>query len=177
MLVETYMKIETFYPPCRPGKAEWINLTAAVDVDISEVFLLRGDLRPQRPHDCVQTRGFQGVTLHSHEVAVTKSQDPAEAKRMLDEAKELLNATYRDRDHITPNYRQRAQLRMHDHYKLLPRDNCGGCGEPTCMAFAARLVREELPLSRCRPISREINAEAKRRLLDLFEQAGYSPGP
>ena len=39
-----------------------------------------------------------------------------------------------------------------DVYKLLPRTNCGECGEANCMAFATRLVNGELLLADCPPL-------------------------
>jgi len=39
-----------------------------------------------------------------------------------------------------------------DVYKLLPRTNCGECGEANCMAYATRLVNGELLLTDCPPI-------------------------
>ena len=39
-----------------------------------------------------------------------------------------------------------------DVYKLLPKTNCGECGEANCMAFATRLVNGELVLSDCPPL-------------------------
>ena len=37
-------------------------------------------------------------------------------------------------------------------YRLLPRTNCGECGEPNCMAFATRLVNREVLLESCPPL-------------------------
>ena len=39
-----------------------------------------------------------------------------------------------------------------DVYKLLPKTNCGECGEANCMAFATRLVNGELVLANCPPL-------------------------
>ena len=39
-----------------------------------------------------------------------------------------------------------------DVYKLLPKTNCGECGEANCMAFATRLVNGELMLANCPPL-------------------------
>ncbi len=39
-----------------------------------------------------------------------------------------------------------------DVYKLLPKTNCGECGEANCMAFATRLVNGELVLHDCPPL-------------------------
>lgn len=43
-------------------------------------------------------------------------------------------------------------------YRLLPRTNCGECGEPNCMAFATRLVNRELTIDACPPILRPEHA-------------------
>ena len=37
-------------------------------------------------------------------------------------------------------------------YKFLPATNCGECGEPTCMAFAAHLIDRSHKLTDCTPI-------------------------
>lgn len=37
-------------------------------------------------------------------------------------------------------------------YDYLPKTNCGDCGEPTCMAFAAKLIEREVKLETCAPI-------------------------
>ncbi len=39
-----------------------------------------------------------------------------------------------------------------DVYRLLPRTNCGECGEANCMAFATRLVNGEYQIKACRPL-------------------------
>ncbi len=36
--------------------------------------------------------------------------------------------------------------------KYLPRTNCKECGEMTCMAFAARLVKKDISLEACPPL-------------------------
>lgn len=33
--------------------------------------------------------------------------------------------------------------------KFLPKDNCGDCGEPTCMAFATKVVTANMDIKRC----------------------------
>jgi acetyl-CoA decarbonylase/synthase complex subunit gamma len=42
-----------------------------------------------------------------------------------------------------------------DVYKLLPKTNCGECGEANCMAFATRVVNGELAVDNCPPVTRE----------------------
>ncbi|MCW3975739.1 MAG: acetyl-CoA decarbonylase/synthase complex subunit gamma [Candidatus Bathyarchaeota archaeon] len=42
-----------------------------------------------------------------------------------------------------------------DVYKLLPRTNCKVCGEENCMAFATKLVNQEILLESCTPLLEE----------------------
>jgi len=37
-------------------------------------------------------------------------------------------------------------------YQLLPKTNCGKCGEPNCMAFAVKIVNFEAQLEQCTPL-------------------------
>jgi len=43
-------------------------------------------------------------------------------------------------------------LRPLDIYKYLPQTNCGECGEPNCMSFAARLVEDRTLAEKCTPL-------------------------
>ncbi len=52
-------------------------------------------------------------------------------------------------------------------YKLLPRTNCGECGESSCMAFAAKLIEREADLSQCKPLFRD--PKYKKNLEKLLE--------
>ncbi len=41
---------------------------------------------------------------------------------------------------------------------ILPKTNCGDCGQPTCLAFASMVVSEQYPLSLCPHIPKEVIA-------------------
>ena len=55
-----------------------------------------------------------------------------------------------------------------DVYNLLPRTNCKECGEPNCMAFAAKLVNREVALESCLPILKAEHERAYRKLQDML---------
>ena len=55
-----------------------------------------------------------------------------------------------------------------DVYNLLPRTNCKECGEPNCMAFAAKLVNREVSLESCLPILKKEHAKAYGKLQDML---------
>ena len=89
------------------------------------------------------------ITFRPRQIALTKLEDENEAREVMEELKEILNATYANRDHIQPTYTSRPILRPLEVFKLLPGKNCKECGEPTCMAFALKLVNDELELKKC----------------------------
>jgi acetyl-CoA decarbonylase/synthase complex subunit gamma len=55
-----------------------------------------------------------------------------------------------------------------DVYQLLPRTNCGECGEKNCMAFAAKVVNREVEIERCPPILEEEHKENYAKLKALL---------
>jgi len=57
-------------------------------------------------------------------------------------------------------------------FKLLPRTNCRECDEPTCLAFATRLVQQEANIAQCLPLFIKQYEEQKKRLLEMLLAAG-----
>jgi acetyl-CoA decarbonylase/synthase complex subunit gamma len=55
-----------------------------------------------------------------------------------------------------------------DVYRLLPRTNCGECGEANCMAFATRLVNGEYQIKACSPLLKEEHASSLAALNELL---------
>lgn len=56
-------------------------------------------------------------------------------------------------------------------YGLLPRTNCGECGESNCMAFAAKLVNREAILEECPPLLTPENKASFDELWSLLKPA------
>jgi len=113
------------------------------------------------------------ITLYPMLAAVSGLHDENEARTVLDSLKELINTTYERREQIKPSYKTGDELKVMDIYKLLPGINCKECGEPTCFAFANKIVRQEANVRRCAPLYTEEYREKKQKLLALFEAAGY----
>ncbi len=55
-----------------------------------------------------------------------------------------------------------------DAYMLLPRTNCKKCGEPNCMAFAAKLVNREVTLDACSPLLEKEYEDKYNKLKELL---------
>jgi acetyl-CoA decarbonylase/synthase complex subunit gamma len=58
-----------------------------------------------------------------------------------------------------------------DVYKLLPRTNCGECGEKNCMAFATKVVNREVSIDKCPPLLTKENEKAYAQLKELLRPA------
>jgi len=122
--------------------------------DISEVLpylntVLKGLQYDQDEKLLTVKREGRLITFRPRQITVTKLEDEDEARSVLEKLKEIVNATYVNRDHIKPTYDSRPTPRPLDISKLLPGNNCKECGEPTCMAFALRLVNDEAILIQC----------------------------
>jgi ArsR family metal-binding transcriptional regulator len=160
---------------CNPSSQK-VNALADLSEDISEVLpylntVLKG---LQYHHDekflTVKRKGHV-ITFWPRQIAVTKLEDEKEAREFIEELKEIVNETYANKDHLKPTYTSRPIPRPLDIFKLLPGKNCKECGEPTCMAFALKLVNDEVDWKQC-PLLLEKEFEANRlKLTEIFSEA------
>jgi len=54
-------------------------------------------------------------------------------------------------------------------YQLLPRTNCGECGQSNCLAFATKLANREEPLEKCTPLLKKQYLKKHRKLTELLQ--------
>jgi ArsR family metal-binding transcriptional regulator len=179
MLLRGFQRIETFFPPCHPGEIETVTAMAELTDDISPAFpylnaVLKGTIYDQAHQSLNFKLGGRGITLHPRRIIVTRLENKEEAEKVLERLKDLINRTYERRDQLEPSYKSRAKLTVIEIYKLLPKTNCKECGEPTCMAFATKLVNEQTAIERCKPLFGPEHQEKRERLLGLLEEAGYA---
>lgn len=178
MLLKGFLKVETFLPPCRPGEIEKLSLIAELSEDIGQAFpylnsVLRGTVYDPENQILSFKLGGRGVTLYPTKIFVAGLESREEAEEFLGRLKDLINETYERRDELKPSYKTRSKLTALDIYKLLPRTNCHECGEPTCMAFAAKLVLGDTSVEKCAPLFAENYEEEREKLFKLLETAGY----
>jgi ArsR family metal-binding transcriptional regulator len=83
---------------------------------------------------------------------ITVVQDISEAQPVFAHVREVINDTWERRSEITPRDEPRARASALEVYRLLPRTNCGACGEKTCMAFAVKLTSGAARLYECPPL-------------------------
>lgn len=176
MLLKNY-SFETVLPECNP-MAETINTVALLSEDIGEVLpYLASVIRACTYDDNIKTLTFRrqgkGIALYPRKITVTRLRDREEAKGVLDELKALINNTYDNRQNIQPCYKKGGELRYLDVFKLLPGTNCRECGEMTCLAFATKVVQQEVQISRCSPLFSSRFEEKRKKLLEMLRAVGY----
>lgn len=89
------------------------------------------------------------VVLESRRVVIGQLDDLDAAEDMLDDLIGFLNRVKGQKDKIVPVYNPKPQPQLIEIIKLLPRTNCGQCGETTCTAFALKLVLGQQQADNC----------------------------
>jgi len=175
MLLQDYT-LRVVLSDCNPSSQK-VNALADLSEDISEVLpylntILKGlQYHPEDKFLTVKRKGHV-ITFWSRQIAVTKLEDEKEAREFIEELKEIVNETYANKDHLKPTYTSRPIPRPLDIFKLLPGKNCKECGEPTCMAFALRLINDEVEWKQC-PLLLTKEFEANRlKLSEIFPGNG-----
>ena len=55
-----------------------------------------------------------------------------------------------------------------DIYKLLPKTNCKKCGQPSCMAFATKLLEREATVDQCPVLNTPKFEENRKKIIELI---------
>ncbi|MEJ5347232.1 MAG: (Fe-S)-binding protein [Desulfosoma sp.] len=92
------------------------------------------------------------VAIYGDRITITDVSGPEEASVWCHRYFEIIEQIRRERDRITPALRTRPSESVLDIYRILPKTNCGRCGVPTCLAFAAKVFRRESSLKECTEI-------------------------
>ncbi len=179
MLLNSYKITRTL--PCL-ADPEKIRVIAEVSGEIYEAFpylnaVLKGCIYNHPALTLTIKKEGKLFTLHAHHITLAKIEDEKEAEEILIWLKDLINETYEKQDQIEPNYSMAAELKALDIFRLLPGTNCKKCGEPTCLAFAVKLVGREIEIGKCISLFSDEFKGKRNILLDLLHAAGYEvPG-
>ena len=175
MLLHSYKITRTL--PCL-ADPEKIRVIAEVSGEIYEAFpflnaILKGCIYNHPALTLTIKKDGKLFTLHAHHITLAKIEDEKEAEEILGWLKDLINETYEKREQIEPNYSMAAELKALDIFRLLPGTNCKKCGELTCLAFAVKLVGQEIAIGKCVPLFSDEFKEKRKVLLELLQAAGY----
>ena len=158
---------------------ERIRFIAELDRDISEVMpylnaIMEDAIYNHNAPSITLKRDGRLIGIQSKQLAAGKVVDLKEANNLIDWFKNMVNDCYARKDSITPNYDRRKTLLPLDIYKLLPATNCKKCDEPSCLAFAVKLLNDEKNIMVCADLFSGKFADKRKMLINLLKSCGYS---
>ena len=167
----------TFMEPC-VADPKRVRMFARMSRDISELMpylntVIKNATYNREGNTLCFTKEFRLITLYPEKIAMSKALNPTDAWQVLDWIKDTINETYEKRDSIQPDYERRAGVTALDIFEWLPRLNCGKCGEPTCLAFAVKLLLGEKRIEECEPLFSAEYSKLRKVALDLVSALGY----
>ena len=107
------------------------------------------------------------ITIIRDQINVAKFANRTDLHELLDWVQCLINDTYESMSELTPLYTARRRASVMTIHYLLPKTNCGRCGEKSCLAFAARLNKIEVDMEDCPILEEPLYADNKRKLRDV----------
>jgi ArsR family metal-binding transcriptional regulator len=149
-----------------------LRITAHISGDLTEVFPYMNALMKTAFYNAqAQTFSFletcRFITLYPRRIAIAKTDDIVDTWRVLEMLRTRFNECWKSRAAIAPNFERRIRPPALEIYSRLPKINCGGCGEKTCMAFACSLWSSQTAVTRCRPVFEGTHAHLKDALLEI----------
>jgi len=164
-----------YVAPCMADEKK-IRLIAYFDKDITEILpyinaVIKGASYNKSAPTLTYAKERRLINLYNIKITIAKADDIIDAWEVLDEVKDLINNTYRNRENIKPNYEEKVKVTALQIYGWLPKTNCRACGEATCLAFACRLLLGEQKLSKCVPLSTESRFLENRKIMEEMAEA------
>jgi ArsR family metal-binding transcriptional regulator len=159
-------------PGCSPGSGRW-GVLITLQEDISAVFpYLNAEFGHtiydhQNKNLVVRDRN-QAYAFRPEEIQIARADDSTHARQITAELVEKINRVWRERDRITPYFKDKRPVAVIDIFKLLPRTNCRKCGYLTCLAYAADLRQGTATLENCPHLAQPDYAENRQKIAGLF---------
>ncbi len=174
MLLEDYT-MAVSPPECLPS-AVVVTATIEFDDDLTELLpYLNAELgpciyEPEVPFLRFRKEGTP-IAIYPKRIFIAGLRDEDQANEVFAWVRETINSVSERREEIEPSTWSLSQLRPLDLFKLLPRTNCGECGQSTCMAFAAAIANGEAVPDACPPLSEDEWMEKHRKLSELLGES------
>ena len=170
-LVRDYV-IEMREAPCRPGQNAWSTVLSLAQ-DISEALpyanrVFDGDFYDHTAPALTFRFDGRHYAARPREMLIAPVENRADAEDAARAIVARLNDIWKDRGTIEPKFEGKKKADLMALYRNLPRTNCGQCGRPSCMAFAAALREGEAKVHDCAPLDDPDLAERRARLVELL---------
>jgi len=126
---------------CRP-EAQTVHCIARLNEDVGQVIpylnaVLGGFLCSEHPSSVTFRSQGKLISVHPDHIAINALRDVEEAEKILQWMQREINDAWDKRDTITPSFQAAPRPQVMAILRLLPKNNCQKCGQPTCMVFAS----------------------------------------
>lgn len=152
----------TFIEPCWADSGK-VRLKAQLSANIGFLLpylnaVLPGAIYSQGSDNLTLMKEGSIIVLYPDRLTLAKARSTTHAYQILDWVQQVVNQTYARQSEIEPSYELWRRPSIPDIIKSLPRSsyNCRQCGEPTCLAFAAKVWLGERALEQCPPFLRSL---------------------
>jgi ArsR family metal-binding transcriptional regulator len=164
MFLDSIILVQTLPCLAEPGKLIIVGKPShTLDEVLSYLATLPGVIAYNPGTSALTFRRRPGLlTLNSDRVYITQVKDVSEGLELLEALKEAINTTWEHRHELVAVTLPRRAPRPLDVWQLLPRTNCGLCGEATCMAFACNFLLHTRLIEECPTLAGDV-AFADRR--------------
>jgi ArsR family metal-binding transcriptional regulator len=105
------------------------------------------------------------VAFWPDRIALDDSHSREEAVELIGRLVALVNDTWEKRGEIVPDTTVHERRQPLELYRLLPRTDCGACGESGCFQFALKLATGLVALEQCAPLVGEAGRAGQREKL------------
>lgn len=112
----------------------------------------------------------KNITLYRDSIAITKLADEQEAIEELKYLSTIIQEVINNKEAIEPDYSYGRKISPVVLYRLMPKTNCGRCGEATCLAFVVKLINDERAVSGCPPLFSNGYEEAKEKVIEALAE-------
>lgn len=158
MLLRNYTK-EIFRPECNP-QFRSLHCFAHLDEDIRDVLpylntVLGGSGYTRDPPSLMLQIHGKLIAIHPRKIAINALKDEDEAEKILQWLKREINETWEKHSGIVPSYTVPPKPQPIAVLKILPKINCGECGQPTCIVFASLVIQGAKGADDCPRLSEE----------------------
>jgi ArsR family metal-binding transcriptional regulator len=156
MLLSGYTK-KIFRPECNPS-FQSVHCIARLNEEVGKVLpylnaVLGGTQYFNDPPEVMFHHHGKIIKVGAREIAVNALKDEQETDLILNWLKSEINQAWEDRGTITPCYTGKIKPKLIEILRLLPKTNCKKCGQPTCMVFAAQVMKGGRGAEHCPEVS------------------------
>ncbi|MEW6220108.1 MAG: LuxR C-terminal-related transcriptional regulator [Thermodesulfobacteriota bacterium] len=111
---------------------------------------------------------FDGIHCHlyAHDIIAAAFQDHDQVVRFGERLLCHLNGLHARKGVLEPDFRRVRPVPALEVYRILPRTNCGRCGQPSCLAFAGALATGRADLDQCPGLAAPMEQKAVYPVLD-----------